>query len=387
MAETFTKEVKIQKSDIDPKVTITLDALGGNAFLGGHGVDGDLVCFPNNGDNKTLTQATIHLDGGSGSARFKTILLDGKAGDITVGGNGEGGNIVVQNENNKRTVLFDGNSGKAQLGGNGADGYIELKDVNGQIKMRLFGSHGHAWLGGNGKGGLLTLFPSTMANITNTEKATIVLDGEGGNIFAGGQGADGDLVLRSSSRQDRIRLDAGGSNLWVGGNGAGGDIMLFASGGDNQTPSQATIHLDGDSGDIILKNADCAEEFDVLGEIEPGTVMVIDPEGKLQESTEEYDKKVAGVISGAGDYKPGIVLDRQQSQNTRMPLALMGKVYCKVDAQYSPIEVGDLLTTCPTPGHAMKAADPLKAFGTVIGKALRPLKEGTGLIPILIALQ
>ena len=70
-----------------------------------------------------------------------------------------------------------------------------------------------------------------------------------------------------------------------------------------------------------------------------------------------------------------------------MPIALMGKVNCKVDAQYAAIEVGDLLTTSPTPGHAMKATDPAKAFGTVIGKALKPLKEGTGLIPILISLQ
>ena len=35
----------------------------------------------------------------------------------------------------------------------------------------------------------------------------------------------------------------------------------------------------------------------------------------------------------------------------------------------------------------MKAADPFKAFGTVIGKALRPLEAGQGLIPILVALQ
>ena len=35
----------------------------------------------------------------------------------------------------------------------------------------------------------------------------------------------------------------------------------------------------------------------------------------------------------------------------------------------------------------MKATDPIKAFGAVIGKALRPLKNGTGLVPILIALQ
>lgn len=41
----------------------------------------------------------------------------------------------------------------------------------------------------------------------------------------------------------------------------------------------------------------------------------------------------------------------------------------------------------PGPDHTMKAADPLKAFGAVIGKALRPLPEGQGLISILIALQ
>ena len=90
---------------------------------------------------------------------------------------------------------------------------------------------------------------------------------------------------------------------------------------------------------------------------------------------------------GAGDYKPGIVLGKQQSNNIRQPIALLGKVYCKVDTQYGSIEVGDLLTTSCTPGHAMKAADPLKALGTVIGKALRPLAQGQGLIPILISLQ
>jgi len=66
---------------------------------------------------------------------------------------------------------------------------------------------------------------------------------------------------------------------------------------------------------------------------------------------------------------------------------LVGKVYCKVDSRYAAIEVGDLLTTSPTPGHAMKALDREQAFGAVIGKALRPLAEGQGLIPILIALQ
>ena len=65
----------------------------------------------------------------------------------------------------------------------------------------------------------------------------------------------------------------------------------------------------------------------------------------------------------------------------------MGRAYCKVDAAYSAIEAGDLLTTSATPGHAMKASDPQRAFGAVIGKALRPLREGRGVIPILIAMQ
>jgi len=68
-------------------------------------------------------------------------------------------------------------------------------------------------------------------------------------------------------------------------------------------------------------------------------------------------------------------------------VALVGKVYCKADAQYSPIGVGDLLTTSETPGHAMKAVEPAKAFGSIIGKALRTLQAGKGLIPILVALQ
>jgi hypothetical protein len=143
------------------------------------------------------------------------------------------------------------------------------------------------------------------------------------------------------------------------------------------------------TGDIRLLNADCAEDFDVSGmvSLEPGTVMVLGDEEALSESQKAYDKRVVGVISGGGNYKPGIVLDKQQTSGNRQPIGLMGKVFCKVDARFGAIEAGDLLTTSPTPGHAMKASDPVKAFGAVIGKALRPWSSGQGAIPILIALQ
>jgi len=145
------------------------------------------------------------------------------------------------------------------------------------------------------------------------------------------------------------------------------------------------------TGDIRLTGQDLAEHFDVTGadRVEPGTVMVLGDDGALRASRGAYDKRVAGVISGAGDYKPAIVLGGlpPQPAANRQPIALMGKVFCKVDARFGAVDVGDLLTTSATPGHAMKATNRRHAFGAVIGKALRPLKDGQGLIPILIALQ
>jgi hypothetical protein len=90
------------------------------------------------------------------------------------------------------------------------------------------------------------------------------------------------------------------------------------------------------------------------------------------------------VVSGAGSYRPGLVLDRRDTGVSRAPVALMGKVYCWVDATGESVGVGDLLTTGETPGHAMKVADGSRAFGAVIGKALAPLHSGRQLVPILV---
>jgi hypothetical protein len=141
--------------------------------------------------------------------------------------------------------------------------------------------------------------------------------------------------------------------------------------------------------DVILAGGDCAEQFDAIGaeEIEPGAVLVIDESGALEQCRKSYDRRVAGVVSGAGGLRPGIVLHQRPESRGRTTVALLGKVYCKVDAGFGPIAVGDLLTTSPTPGCAMKAAEPARAFGAVIGKALAALGEGRGLIPILVALQ
>jgi len=262
--------------------------------------------------------------------------------------------------------------------------------------------------GGNGVFGLSTVPNASGVFGANNNGGTGVTgvahgNGEGVSGFADngagvvGRSAKNGVVGQTSSATDAgVNGGNGGNGFGVFGGSVGGSGVEGHSANGTGVVGFSEHGLAGRfigdvevTGDIRLVNADCAEDFDIAGtkQMEPGTVMVLDTEGALQQSQHAYDTRVAGVISGASGYKPGIVLDRQQSQRNRQPLALMGKVYCKVDAQYSAVNVGDLLTTSPTLGHAMKADDPLKAFGSVIGKALRPLQTGQGMIPILVVLQ
>ncbi len=322
------------------------------------------------------------------SSSDTTITLNGGNGNIYAGGNGEAGDIQLRTDSGEKTIMLKGRNASLTAGGNGQDGDIILKSNAGERRIRLDGQGGNAWFGGNGDDGDIVIFNETGDNKT-LSKATIHLNGQKADITAGGNGEDGDIILKNGSGNTRIRLDGASGNAYLGGNGTAGDIMIFPSGGNNTTLSQATIHLDGQSGDIRLSGADCAENFNVAGidQIEPGTVLVISQENMLKQSEIAYDKKVVGVVSGAGKYRPGIILDKDNSSDKGMPVALAGKVYCKVDARHTPVEAGDLLTTSHTPGYAMKADEPLKAFGAVIGKALHPLQGETGLIPILVALQ
>jgi len=68
-------------------------------------------------------------------------------------------------------------------------------------------------------------------------------------------------------------------------------------------------------------------------------------------------------------------------------VALTGRVYVQADAGYGAIKPGDLLTTSDTPGHAMKVIDHAQARGAVLGKAMSSLKEGKGLVLVLVTLQ
>jgi hypothetical protein len=172
---------------------------------------------------------------------------------------------------------------------------------------------------------------------------------------------------------------------------------LAAAGVSGHNPGGLAGYFDGNvtvtgnvsvAGDVLLTGNDCAEQFEMADVATgPGTVVVFDDSECLLACSEAYDRRVAGVVSGAGGYRPGLVLRGPEAAANRRPIALIGRVFCKVDASFGAIEAGDLLTTSPNPGHAMKAGDSTRAFGTTFGKALRSQRLGQGLIPILVALQ
>lgn len=142
----------------------------------------------------------------------------------------------------------------------------------------------------------------------------------------------------------------------------------------------------------IQGGSDLSETFDINGEnVEPGMVVVIDPDsaGGLMRSSQAYDRKVAGIISGAGGIRPGMVMGQKGSvASGAYPVALTGRVYCFVDASEHAIIPGDLLTTSDTPGYAMKVTDHQQAAGATIGKAMTKLALGEkGLVLVLVNLH
>jgi len=153
---------------------------------------------------------------------------------------------------------------------------------------------------------------------------------------------------------------------------------------------------------------DLASLLAVSEAVAPGDVLVIDRAnpGKMRRAFGASDTGVVGVVVAA----PGVVLgsepppsrisgphdvelddlrpgdsERAASPAQRAAVALAGVVSCRVDASYGAIWPGDLLVTSPTPGFAMRADAPLP--GTMLGKALEPLEEGTGTINVLVMLR
>ncbi len=141
---------------------------------------------------------------------------------------------------------------------------------------------------------------------------------------------------------------------------------------------------------LEITGADLAEKFPVSEEVKPGVVVAIDPKhpGQLCLARGAYNRRVAGVVSGAGGISAGTVLGNMPGFEEAPPIALSGRVWVFCDATAGAIEPGDLLTTSDTPGHAMAVTDHACATGAILGKAMTALDEGEiDMVLVLVNLQ
>jgi hypothetical protein len=141
---------------------------------------------------------------------------------------------------------------------------------------------------------------------------------------------------------------------------------LFRVGNDGMTTVKALT---------ITGGSDLAEPFEISDQdsAPKGAVVVIDDQhpGRLRVSDQPYDKRVAGVVSGAGGLKPGLTMAQQGATDKGAAVALSGRVY----------------TLATAANGAMKVTDSAKAQGAVLGKAMSGLKEGQGMVLVLVSLQ
>jgi len=198
----------------------------------------------------------------------------------------------------------------------------------------------------------------------------------------------GELVIETDDMPIRIHNDPA---MYI-------DYGVQVNGKVEITGPTAMLDVAGHTKTQVLEitgGSDLSEQFDIHGagvEISPspGMVVCIDPDhpGELVVSARAYDRRVAGIISGAGGIKPGMLMGQQGSEAAgKNPVALTGRVYCRADASHGAIMPGDLLTTSEIPGHAMKVTDYSKAQGAIIGKAMTALEQGQGLVLVLVTLQ
>jgi hypothetical protein len=248
---------------------------------------------------------------------------------------------------------------------------------------------------------VLTLLDSGNVGIGTTEpKNKLQLAGnlhmDGHSIFLRSDPTDQYDVIKWNSSVDRI--DIGGYN--------GVNLGYTSSPGPNAITPVLTVtsggvvvvKSGGSNGNLTVQgllnghNPDLAENYISATDLDPGDVVCLDPATDVvMASGQPNDGLVLGVVSTS----PAFLLNSNcdQSAGKAFPIALCGRVPCKVVAENGPIKRGDLLTSASTVGHAMKAMPIMidgAGFyrpGTIIGKALGALESGAGMIDIFVCLR
>jgi hypothetical protein len=280
-----------------------------------------------------------------------------------------------------------------------SNGYgIEHTDGNVRLSTYLDAGFG-GWLGTRSAHALNFFVNGGLPSMTINADGSISMVSGPGYVTVGSPNAEsGTSIQRGGNRAD-VRFNGSSLKLVAGpGNGppssfSGIAVTTGGNVGIGTDAPLAKLDVRGTTRTCILTivgGCDLAEPFLMKDDqIAKGSVVVIDEEhpGRLMQSEQAYDKRVAGIISGANGVNPGITLQQEGVFDQGQNVALSGRVYVQADASFGAIKPGDMLTTSGTPGHAMKVGNHAKAQGAILGKAMSALKDGKGMVLVLVTLQ
>lgn len=160
---------------------------------------------------------------------------------------------------------------------------------------------------------------------------------------------------------------------------------------DRYGDHQVFLKVQNGRGVVIVNDEkvhDYAEILDLATRegIRAGSVVAWDPDASgLVPASVSNARRVVGVISGAGKFRPGMVIGSRTDGSKDFPVAVSGVIYARVSGEAGPVEPGDLLVPSSAAGVGMRAADPRATAGTVFGKALEPWSgTGEGLVLMLV---
>ena len=125
--------------------------------------------------------------------------------------------------------------------------------------------------------------------------------------------------------------------------------------------------------------ADVAEYYVADNTYDVGTVLVFGGNKEVTTTDKPSDPRVAGVVSES----PAVIMNSGERSPTRVALALLGRVPCKVMGKVSK---GDRLVSSAFPGVAVAYYPEDYQPGCIIGKALEDYEnhENPGTIEIAV---
>jgi len=315
-------------------------------------------------------------------------------------------------------------------GASGASGVSGLATSTSGITNGVSGTNASATNGANGVLGVATATTGIVFGVQGFASSAQGVGVQGvNNVSASPSGTIATGVSGATTAASGLAIGVSGYSVSTNGIGVQGSAPWEGVVGVNQIctssgcvgqPGTAGVLTTGPGGNVLVGNvtdtnfhwipvvridsagkgffdggtqtggADFAESVRYGGQgiREPGDLMAIDKNGKRQLvlAKEPYSTLVAGIYST----KPGVLATPHkmiESTSNEIPLAIVGIVPCKVTAENGAIRAGDLLVSSSTPGFAMKGTDHTRMLGAVIGKALEPLPDATGIIEVLVTLQ